>query len=193
MLLQKLLVRLGDRVEQLAAPLLGQFLEVGRDLLDLVRLALARVPAPGQRAHVDQVDDPDEVGLGTDRQLDDQRLGPEAVDDRLDREVEVGAQLVHLVDEADARDVVLVGLTPDRLRLRLDTLLAVEHRDRAVEDAQVALDLDGEVDVPGGVDQVDLVAFPEAGGGSRGNGDTPLLLLLHPVHRGGASWTSPIL
>ena len=31
----------------------------------------------------------------------------------------------------------------------------VEHRDRAVEDAQRALDLDGEVDVAGRVDDVD--------------------------------------
>ena len=110
---------------------------------------------------VDQVDDADEVGLGADRQLDDQRSRPEAVDDRLHGEVEVGAELVHLVDEADARHVVLVGLAPDGLGLRLDALLAVEDRDGAVEDAQVALDLDGEVDVAGGVDDVDLVVLPE--------------------------------
>jgi pyrrolidone-carboxylate peptidase len=67
----------------------------------------------------------------------------------VDREVEVRADLVHLVDEADARDVVLVGLAPDRLGLGLDALLAVEDGDGAVEDAQRALDLDGEVDVAG--------------------------------------------
>ena len=45
----------------------------------------------------------------------------------------------------------------------------------------------------GSVDDVDLVlglillaARPEARGRSRSNGDTALLLLLHPVHRGGA-------
>ena len=64
-----------------------------------------------------------------------------------DGEVEVRAELVHLVDEADARDVVLVGLTPDGLRLGLDALLAVEHGDGTVEDAQRALDLDREVHV----------------------------------------------
>ena len=35
-----------------------------------------------------------------------------------------------------------------------------------------------------GVNDVDLVLVPETGGGSRGNGDTALLLLLHPVHGG---------
>ena len=142
----------------MCAVLLGLLAHVGRDLLDLVGLAhCLGLAAPDQRAHLDQVDDADEVALGADRQLDDQRLGAEAVDDRVDGEVEVGAELVHLVDEADARDVVLVGLAPHRLGLGLDALLAVEDGDRAVEDAQRALDLDREVDVAGGVDDVDLV------------------------------------
>ena len=71
--------------------------------------------------------------------------------------VEVGAGAVHLVDEADARHVVLVGLAPHRLGLRLDAGDAVEHGDGAVEHAQRALDLDGEVDVAGRVDDVDAV------------------------------------
>ena len=113
-------------------------------------------------------------------------VGAEPVLHGVHREVEVGADLVHLVDEADARDVVLVGLPPDLLGLRLDAFLAVEHGNGPIEHAQAALHLDGEVDVPRGVDDVDLVALPERGGGSGGDGDTPLLLLLHPVHGGGA-------
>ena len=64
-----------------------------------------------------------------------------------DAAVEVRADAVHLVDEGDARDAVLVGLAPDGLGLRLDAGDGVEQRDRAVEHAQRALDLDGEVDV----------------------------------------------
>ena len=41
----------------------------------------------------------------------------------------------------------MVGLTPDRLRLRLHAGDGIEDDDAAVEDAQAALDLDGEVDV----------------------------------------------
>src|SRR5690606_10113678 len=116
---------------------------------------------PHQSLLLDEVDDADEVVLGTDRQLDDQRLRLEAVDDGVDGEVEVRAELVHLVDEADARDVVLVRLAPHRLRLRLHALLAVEDGDGAVEHAQGALDLDREVDVAGRVDDVDLVVLPD--------------------------------
>ena len=60
--------------------------------------------------------------------------------------------------------VVLVGLAPHRLGLRLDAGDRVEHRDRAVEHAQRPLDLDGEVDVAGRVDDVDPAVAPLAGG-----------------------------
>ena len=157
--------------------------EVGRDLLDLVLLAHLGVAAPRERLHLDEVDDALEVVLGTDRELDDQRLRLEAVDDGVDGEVEVRAELVHLVDEADARDVVLVRLAPHRLGLGLDTLLAVEHGNGAVEHAERALHLDREVDVARRVDDVDLVVLPVAGRRGGRDRDAALLLLLHPVHR----------
>ena len=65
-----------------------------------------------------------------------------------------------------------------------------EHDDGAVEHAQGALHLDGEVDVARGVDDVDAVLVatcpcrPERGRGSGRDGDAALLLLLHPVHGG---------
>ena len=100
--------------------------------------------------------------------------------------LEVGADLVHLVDEHDARDVVAVGLAPDGFGLGLHALVAVEHRHRAVEHAQGTLHFDGEVHVAGGVDDVQALAVPDGGGGGGGDGDPPLLLLLHPVHGRGA-------
>ena len=54
---------------------------------------------------------------------------------------------VHLVGEDDAGDAVAVGLAPDRLGLRLHAGHRVEQRDRAVEHAERALHLDGEVHV----------------------------------------------
>ena len=184
-LLQQRLVGLGDRLEQLGAVLLGLLGHVGRDLDGVVLLAELGFGAPHLGVHLHQVDDAGEVALRADRQLDRNHVGAEALFHGAHREVEVGAQLVHLVDEADAGDVVLVGLAPHLLGLRLDTLFAVEHRHRAVEHAQRTLHLDGEVDVAGGVDDVDLVVAPETGRRSGGDGDTTLLLLLHPVHDGG--------
>ena len=82
--------------------------------------------------------------------------------------------------------LVLVGLAPDRLGLRLDAGDGVEDGDRAVEHAQAALHLDGEVHVPGRIDDVDAVVAPERRRRSRRDRDAALLLLRHPVHRRGA-------
>ena len=95
-----------------------------------------------------------------DRQLDHQRHGCQPLPDRGDGRVEVGAGPVQLVDERDPRHPVPVGLPPHRLALRLDSGDRVEHRDRAVEHPQGALDLVREVDVARGVDQVDRDGRP---------------------------------
>ena len=107
-------------------------------------------------------------------------------DDLVERPLEVGADAVHLVDEADTRHAVLVGLTPDGFGLRFDAGNRVEHGDGAVEHAQRALDFSGEIDVARRIDDVDAVIAPEAGRRSRCDGDAALLFLLHPVHDGGA-------
>ena len=85
------------------------------------------------------------------------RVVPELLLEHLRDALVVGARVVHLVDERDARDAVALHLLVDRDRLALDALARVEHQDRAVEDAEGALDFDGEVDVAGGVDDVDVV------------------------------------
>jgi hypothetical protein len=126
------------------------------------------------------------VLLLPERQLDGHRTRAEAVDHRLDGCEEVGARAVHLVDERDARYAVAVGLPPDGLRLRLDAGNRVEYGDRPVEHAQAALHLDGEVDVPGRIDDVDPKIAPERRRGRGRNGDAAFLLLGHPVHRRGA-------
>src|SRR6185312_2615217 len=98
-----------------------------------------------------------------------------------------------LVDEGDARHRIAVHLPPHRLGLRLHAGDSTEQRYGAVENAQRALDLDGEVDVPGSIDDVDAVlgeglvhALPETGGRRGGDGDSALLLLFHVVHDGRA-------
>ena len=186
-LLHQVLVLGGDRLEQVVAVLRRLVGHVGRDL-DLVPLGAELLVAPHEGDVADEVDETDErlVRLGTaaaDRELDDERIGLQARLHHVDGAVEVGADPVHLVDEAEARHAVLVGLAPDGLGLGLDTGDRVEHGDGAVEHTQRALDLDREVDVAGGVDDVDAVVVPDAGRRRRRDRDAALLLLDHVVHR----------
>ena len=73
---------------------------------------------------------------------------------------------------------ILVGLPPDRFGLGLDALLGVEDDDRAVEDAQGALDLGGEIDVAGRVDQVDGAVAPLERHAGAVDGDAAFLFFL---------------
>ena len=182
--LDELVVVVRDLLEQVLARGVGLVGHVRGDVLD--QDLLAEVVVVDDGLHVDEVDDAEEVALGADRQLQRHGVRAEAVDHRLDALGEVRADAVHLVDVGDARDLVLVGLAPDGLRLRLDAGDGVEQRDRAVEHAQRALDLDGEVHVAGRVDDVDAVVGPLAGRRGGRDRDAALLLLLHPVHRGRA-------
>ena len=183
--LHDVVVLLDGHLDQLHAGCGGGVGQVGRDVL-IFELGAEALLEPDDRPVLDQVDEALEAALDADRQIEDGRAGAEAILDHADAHLEIGAGAVELVDEAHPRHVVLLGLAPDGLGLRLDSGDAVEAGDRAVEDAQAALDLDGEVDVAGRVDDVDPVVVPETGGGGGRDRDSALLLLLHPVHRGGA-------
>ena len=174
-------IELNRRLQQDMPIFLGFLLEIGGNFGVVIFRAEGLV-FPDHSLHADEIDDALEIGFGADRQLDADRTSADLRADLFDAAIEIGADLVHLVDENDARHMILVGLAPNGLGLRLDALVAVEHAYRAVEHAQRTLDLDGEIDVAGRVDDVQALAVPE--GRRRGGGDrnATLLLLLHPVH-----------
>src|SRR5512138_2735299 len=184
-LVHQLVVHLGDGLLELGPVLLRLLDEVGGDG-DLLVLRPHRLVVEGDPLHLDEVHHRAELVLPADGDLQGERPRAELRPDRLHRVEEVRADAVHLVDEADAGDLVLVRLPPDRLGLGLHALHRVEHRAGAVEDAERPLHLDGEVDVAGGVDDVQPVIAPEGGGRGGRDGDAALALLLHPVHDGGA-------
>ena len=97
---------------------------------------LPHLALPVVALHLHEVDDPVQLGLGAPRELQDQRVGAQPVDDHVHRALEVRAGAVHLVHEADARHVVAVRLAPHGLGLRLHAGDGVEDRDGAVEHAQ---------------------------------------------------------
>ena len=181
-LLHQLLVGGGNSLDQLGAVLLSQLDHVFGDRLNadiLTQLVVVDVSL-----HVQKVDDTAEGHLLTDGELKGHGICVESVLHHVQNMIEVGARDVHLVDISHTGHAILVSLTPDGLRLGLNTALGAEDGHGTVQDAQGTLHLDGEVHVAGGVDDVDAVIVPVTGGSRRGNGDTSLLLLLHPVHGG---------
>ena len=175
---------IGEALEQLVMGGRGGLEVVLRDVL--VPPLLAHLAFPDVRLHLHDVDDTLEVGLGPPRQLQDERQRLEPVDHHVDGSPEVGAGAVHLVHEADAGNVIAVGLAPNGLRLRLDACHGIEDGHGAVEHPEGAFDLHREVHVTRRVDDVDPVALPRACGGRRRDRDAALALLDHPVHLRGA-------
>ena len=141
---------------------------------------------PEDGLHLDQVDNTLEISLCTDGKLQRDGTSAQPLADRVQNVLEVGAVLVHLIDEADARHLVLVGLTPHGLRLRLHSRDGIKQRHRAIQNTQTALDLGREVHMAGSVNNIDAIVFPGAGGGGGGDRNAALLLLLHVVHGGRA-------
>ena len=102
----------------------------------------------------------------------------------LDHVGRVGPGAVHLVDERDSRNRVPLHLAVDGDRLRLHAGHGAEHQHGAVEHPERPLHLDGEINVPGRVDDVDLRVVPVDRRRGRGDRDPSLLLQLHVVHHG---------
>ena len=132
--------------------------------------------------HVDEVDDAAEGHFLTDGQLDRDGVGMQSVAHHVEYAIEVSTGNVHLIDISHTRDMVLISLTPNGFRLGLNAALGTENRNGTVKHAERTLNFHREVYVSGGINDVDTVILPVAGGCGGGNGDTSLLLVCHPVH-----------
>src|SRR5262249_11252484 len=73
---------------------------------------------------------------------------------------EVGADNVHLVDERQARNFVLVRLPPDGFRLGFDALLSIEDNHGTVEHAQTPFDFRGKINVTRRINEIDRAIAP---------------------------------
>src|SRR5256885_11136003 len=120
------------------APVLDELFHVIGDRAVFPLLA-ATLVWPVVTDHLDQVDDAVETVFDAPRKLDRDRVRrSEPVTDHVHGAEEVGAGPIHLVDEADPRDLVTVRLTPNGFGLWLHAGYRVEDRDRAVEHAEAA-------------------------------------------------------
>ncbi len=79
---------------------------------------------------------------------------------------------------------MVVYLSIDRVCLALYAAHAAQHQHGTIQHAQCALHLNGEVNMAGRVDNVDVVARPLDVRGRRLDGNALLALQLHGVHLG---------
>ena len=135
--------------------------------------------------HAHQIDDTAEGVFFSDRQLNSDRISLQTIFHHLDSISEISSDNIHLVDESNTRNIVNIGLTPYIFGLGLNAAAGTEYGYRTVQNTQRTLNLNGEINVAGSIDNVDTVALPKTGSCGGGNGNTTLLLLGHPVHLSG--------
>ncbi|MNT17008.1 hypothetical protein D3C72_1521370 [compost metagenome] len=180
------------RFNHLLAPLFSNRHQISRDVAVFELHTLGGF-IPDDGFHLQQVNHTGKAFFGTDRHHDRHRIATQTGLDLFYGTEEVGTLTVHLVHEGNAWHFVLVGLAPYSLGLRLHATHGAVNHHRTVQHTHGTLYLNGKVHVARGINDVEVVlgelerhALPVGGGGSRGNGDTAFLLLLHPVHGGGA-------
>src|SRR5574343_364108 len=108
----------------------------------------------------------------------------EQVEGGVDHLVAVGAGLVHLVDHHDGLEAQGQGLFGDKARLRHRAFLGVDQQHHAIDHGQRTLDFTTKVRVAGGVDDVDVGAFPAHGAVLGQDGDAALAFDGVVVHHG---------
>src|SRR5436853_4796494 len=158
-------VAVGKRFDHLLASGVRFFHEFRRNFADF-RIGAFVLHVVEDCFHLDQIDKASKLIFRSDRNLNSDRVGAQAVTHSLDRVLEIRARPVHLIHEGDSRNVIFIRLPPNRLGLRLNTRDRVEYGDSAVKNSERALDFDCKINVTRSIDDIYAVLFsvslPEA-------------------------------
>jgi hypothetical protein len=181
--LHQALVSLDHCIQKLLAVLGG---DVGHLVRDRPWLGLLRAFGARVRAHVQDVDDPGQLVLHPDRDVDRDALGRELRAKLLQGPEEVGPLAIEHVDEDDSRQPELLAELPRPGRPDLgahDT----RHRDEhALDDPRGGPQLALEARIAGDVDQVELALLPGRMRERHRDRGLPLVLVLVRVRNGRA-------
>src|SRR5690606_306487 len=181
--------RSSDLLDHLFVPLCSNISQISRNILVFKFHTLRRI-IPDNRFHLDEINHTAEAIFCTDRDHDRHRVRLQTRTHLLHNLEEVGAGTIHLVNKGQTRHFVLVSLTPHSFRLRLHTTNCAIHHASAIKHTHRTLDFNREVHVTRRIDNIDTMLratqvhpLPETRHSRGRNGDTALLLLLHPVSR----------
>ncbi len=186
-LVTQLLIHVSQRLDQRVTILrdgIGQFRRHGA-FLRLLALA------PGVGFVADDIDDAAEAQLGAHRHLHSHGRLAKARADIFHHALKVGVLAPHLVDEEDARKVVLIREAPVELGAYLYSGHGVHEHDRPFDNAQGAANIRLEIDEARSIDDVELVALPLQGSECRAYGDLSFGLVLFVVGDRVALFDSP--
>ena len=179
-LLSQIVINFCEVLDQVSSVLLCLFLHILGDIF--TSDILAQIIIINVRLHLKEIDDTLEIFLSADRQLDRNGIALKSLVEHIQYVIEISTHDIHLVDVYHTRYLIVISLSPNSLGLGLNAALCTKNGNRAVENSQRSFNFNGEVNVAGSIYNVESVTLPVASSSSRGDSDTSLLLLCHPVH-----------
>jgi hypothetical protein len=176
-LLQQLVFALGGSFHQVHARRGGRLGVVGGDVGELVALA-------GARLHRQQADDALKTRLLTPGELHRHELGAEGALHLLQGALEVGVLAIHLINDDEARQLMLVGILPYQLGADFHARNRVDHHHGRIGHAQRRFHFTEEVGEARRVDKIDFVLLVFDGDNCGGDGDVAAVLFVFKIrHR----------
>ena len=125
------LVLLSNVLDHIIVILLSDLLHVLRDILNLD--ISTKVVCINVSLHFNKVNDTLEIVFCTDRELNRNGITLESILHHVNNTIEVGTHDVHLIYISHTGYLVVISLTPNGLRLGLNTALSTENCYRAIE------------------------------------------------------------
>ena len=100
---------------------------------------------------------------------------------RIKRFIKITTNLINLINETNPRNTILGSLTPNGFGLSFNAHLTIKYYDCTIKHTERTFYFSREVDVPRGINDVNLMIFPINRDSCRSNRNTTFLFLLHPV------------
>ncbi len=135
------------------------------------------------------------IGLFSNRKYNRYCIGFQHVLNLVAYREEIRSLSVHFVHKAHPGNFVVIREPPVGFRLGFHTIHGTKQENQPIQNTKGTVYLNSKIHVAGSIDDIKVIGLglrchlpiacreiPGTGGGSRGNGDPPFLLLLHPVH-----------
>jgi hypothetical protein len=100
---------------------------------------------------------------------------------------------VTFIDESQSRNPVTIHLTINGNGLGLDSANGTKNQDRSVQYTKGALNLNREIHMPGGINNIDVMSLPDTMGSGRRDRNASLFFQLHGIHLGTDTILTPDL
>ena len=162
----------------------GRIAQLGLDLGDLLGGVGVAVALKGDNATRLTVEHAAEVTAAADRPIHGIRIDAQDVLDLFHELERIASLVIELVHKGEDGNVTQRADLKELLGLGLDALSAVDDHDRGVGGHKGTVGILREVLVAGGIEDVDAGAVVGELQNRGGNGDTALLLDVHPVRDG---------